>query len=114
MGDVNEDKKDELQEVKQTEEKVEETKKADLTNKNKKGFLSLFKTGIIDTLITLLISAVGLCILGIVFRYIFGYNIIDVWGMLFVVYLVIAVFYPAIKNAFLSRKKHKNESKEEK
>lgn len=68
--------------------------------KNKVSFLQYFKEGIKGTLGIFVVSIGGLAIVGLVLRYILGLYVKDIWGMLFVVYLVVSLFYPYIKAKF--------------
>ncbi len=72
--------------------------------KNKVSFLQYFKEGIKGTLGIFVVSIGGLAIVGLVLRYILGLYVKDIWGMLFVVYLVVSLFYPYIKAKFYKKK----------
>lgn len=54
--------------------------------------------GIIDTGITFIVSGVLLLITNVILKYIFGYYIVDLWGMLFIMFLITSVFYPTFKD----------------
>ncbi|PSL98055.1 DNA-binding protein [Clostridium botulinum] len=71
--------------------------------KNKVSFLQYFKEGIKNTLGIFVVSIGGLAIVGLVLRYILGLYVKDIWGMLFVVYLVVSLFYPYIKAKFYKK-----------
>lgn len=71
--------------------------------KNKVSFLQYFKEGIKGTLGIFVVSIGGLAIVGLVLRYILGLYVKDIWGMLFVVYLVVSLFYPYIKAKFYKK-----------
>ncbi|ACO87087.1 DNA-binding protein [Clostridium botulinum] len=73
--------------------------------KNKVSFLQYFKEGIKGTLGIFVVSIGGLAIVGLVLRYILGLYVKDIWGMLFVVYLVVSLFYPYIKAKFYKKNK---------
>ncbi|HBJ2608353.1 TPA: DNA-binding protein [Clostridium botulinum] len=73
--------------------------------KNKVSFLQYFKEGIKNTLGIFVVSIGGLAIVGLVLRYILGLYVKDIWGMLFVVYLVVSLFYPYIKAKFYKKNK---------
>ncbi|ABS40054.1 DNA-binding protein [Clostridium botulinum] len=73
--------------------------------KNKVSFLQYFKEGIKGTLGIFVVSIGGLAIVGLVLRYILGLYVKDIWGMLFVVYLVVSLFYPYIKAKFYRKNK---------
>ncbi|PIH05337.1 DNA-binding protein [Clostridium combesii] len=73
--------------------------------KNKVSFLQCFKEGIKGTLGIFVVSIGGLAIVGLVLRYILGLYVKDIWGMLFVVYLVVSLFYPYIKAKFYKKNK---------
>ncbi|EPS48577.1 DNA-binding protein [Clostridium botulinum] len=70
---------------------------------NKVSFLQCFKEGIKGTLGIFVVSIGGLAIVGLVLRYILGLYVKDIWGMLFVVYLVVSLFYPYIKAKFYKK-----------
>ncbi|APQ73988.1 DNA-binding protein [Clostridium botulinum] len=72
---------------------------------NKVSFLQCFKEGIKGTLGIFVVSIGGLAIVGLVLRYILGLYVKDIWGMLFVVYLVVSLFYPYIKAKFYKKNK---------
>ncbi|KEI96173.1 DNA-binding protein [Clostridium botulinum] len=72
---------------------------------NKVSFLQYFKEGIKGTLGIFVVSIGGLAIVGLVLRYILGLYVKDIWGMLFVVYLVVSLFYPYIKAKFYKKNK---------
>ncbi|KEI90520.1 DNA-binding protein [Clostridium botulinum] len=72
---------------------------------NKVSFLQCFKEGIKGTLGIFVVSIGGLAIVGLVLRYILGRYVKDIWGMLFVVYLVVSLFYPYIKAKFYKKNK---------
>ncbi|HCL4548773.1 DNA-binding protein [Clostridium botulinum] len=73
--------------------------------KNKVSFLQYFKEGIKNTLGIFVVSIGGLAIVGLVLRYILGLYVKDIWGMLFIVYLVVSLFYPYIKAKFYKKNK---------
>ncbi|EKX78629.1 hypothetical protein CFSAN001628_018159 [Clostridium botulinum CFSAN001628] len=71
--------------------------------KNKVSFLQCFKEGIKGTLGIFVVSIGFLAVVGLVLRYILGFYVKDVWGMLFIVYLVVSLFYPYIKAKFYKK-----------
>ncbi|ACQ54884.1 DNA-binding protein [Clostridium botulinum] len=73
--------------------------------KNKVSFLQCFKEGIKNTLGIFVVSIGFLAVVGLVLRYILGLYVKDVWGMLFIVYLVVSLFYPYIKAKFYKKNK---------
>ncbi|NFL54630.1 EscU/YscU/HrcU family type III secretion system export apparatus switch protein [Clostridium botulinum] len=73
--------------------------------KNKVSFLQCFKEGIKSTLGIFVVSIGFLAVVGLVLRYILGLYVKDVWGMLFIVYLVVSLFYPYIKAKFYKKNK---------
>ncbi|ACA46681.1 DNA-binding protein [Clostridium botulinum] len=73
--------------------------------KNKVSFLQCFKEGIKGTLGIFVVSIGFLAVVGLVLRYILGFYVKDVWGMLFIVYLVVSLFYPYIKAKFYKKNK---------
>ncbi|APQ76969.1 DNA-binding protein [Clostridium botulinum] len=81
----------------------EESNNNDL--KNKVSFLQCFKEGIKSTLGIFVVSIGFLAVVGLVLRYILGLYVKDVWGMLFIVYLVVSLFYPYIKAKFYKKNK---------
>lgn len=74
-------------------------------SKDKLSFFQYFKEGIKNTLGIFVVSLGGLVVLGLILRYIIGLYVKDVWGMLFIVYLVISLFYPYIKSKFGKKNK---------
>ncbi|EKO1912693.1 DNA-binding protein [Clostridium botulinum] len=89
------------------EDKEEKTKEEEVHNdiKDKVGFLQYFKEGIKNTLGIFVVSIGGLAIIGLILRYIIGLYVKDAWGMLFIVYLVVSLFYPYIKAKFYRKNK---------
>ncbi|MGO5065565.1 MULTISPECIES: DNA-binding protein [unclassified Clostridium] len=86
------------------EDKKEKTVEQDLS-KDKLSFLQYFKEGIKNTLGIFIVSIGGLAVVGLILRYIVGFYVKDAWGMLFIVYLVISLFYPYIKSGFHKKNK---------
>ncbi|NFN85906.1 DNA-binding protein [Clostridium sporogenes] len=86
------------------EDKKEKTVEQDLS-KDKLSFLQYFKEGIKNTLGIFIVSIGGLAVVGLILRYIVGFYVKDAWGMLFIVYLVISLFYPYIKSKFHKKNK---------
>ncbi|MGO5074772.1 DNA-binding protein [Clostridium sporogenes] len=89
------------------EYKEEKTKEDEVHNdiKDKVGFLQYFKEGIKNTLGIFVVSIGGLAIIGLILRYIIGLYVKDAWGMLFIVYLVVSLFYPYIKSKLYKKNK---------
>lgn len=89
------------------EYKEEKTKEDEVYNdiKDKVDFLQYFKEGIKNTLGIFVVSIGGLAIIGLILRYIIGLYVKDAWGMLFIVYLVVSLFYPYIKAKFYRKNK---------
>ena len=89
------------------EYKEEKTKEDEVYNdiKDKVDFLQYFKEGIKNTLGNFVVSIGGLAIIGLILRYIIGLYVKDAWGMLFIVYLVVSLFYPYIKAKFYRKNK---------
>ncbi|ENK0837613.1 DNA-binding protein [Clostridium botulinum] len=119
---VSEDETDKINEfveeeaLKNKEEEIDKSAKEDKEEKteqdkshndlkNEGSFLQGFKEGIKNTLGIFVVSVGGLVVLGLILRYILGFNIKDVWGMLFIVYLVVSLFYPYIKSKFYRKNK---------
>ncbi len=102
---VSEDETDKINEF--VEEEALKNKEDEVHNdlKNEGGFLQDFKEGIKNTLGIFVVSVGGLVVLGLILRYILGFNIKDVWGMLFIVYLVVSLFYPYIKSKLYKKNK---------
>lgn len=94
----------EKNEDKNIEEKVENNKEENITPKNKINFVEYFKEGFKHTLCEFLISAAVLVVVGIVLRYILGYYIANIWGVSFIVFLVVSIFYPYIKAVYGAKK----------
>ncbi|WP_050606873.1 hypothetical protein [Clostridium niameyense] len=86
------------------EEKVENNAEENITPRNKINFVECFKEGLKHTVCEFLISAAVLVVLGVVLRYIFGYYIANLWGMSFIVFLVVSIFYPYIKLVYGAKK----------
>ena len=101
----NTEKSDELPE--EINDKFEEitVKNHNEIKKEKVGFLQFFKEGIKNTLGIFVVSLGSLVVLGLILRYILGFNIKDIWGMLFIVYLIVSLFYPYIKAKFYRKNK---------
>lgn len=89
------------------EDKEEKTKEDEVHNdiKDKVGFLQYFKEGIKNTLGIFIASIGVLAVIGLILRYIIGLYVKDAWGMLFIVYLVVSLFYPYIKAKFYRKNK---------
>ncbi|MDU1321228.1 MAG: DNA-binding protein [Clostridium botulinum] len=89
------------------EDKEEKTKEDEAHNdiKDKAGFLQYFKEGIKNTLGIFIVSIGVLAVIGLILRYIIGLYVVDAWGMLFIVYLVVSLFYPYIKAKFYRKNK---------
>ncbi|MBD5638317.1 DNA-binding protein [Clostridium botulinum] len=85
------------------EDKKEKTKEDEIHNdiKDKVGF----KEGIKNTLGIFIVSIGVLAVIGLILRYIIGLYVVDAWGMLFIVYLVVSLFYPYIKAKFYRKNK---------
>ncbi|APH14018.1 hypothetical protein NPD5_3070 [Clostridium sporogenes] len=112
--EVSEDETDKINEVVEEEidksskqDKEEKTKEDEAHNdlKNKVGFLQYFKEGIKNTLGIFGVSIGVLAVIGLILRYIIGLYVVDAWGMLFIVYLVVSLFYPYIKAKFYRKNK---------
>lgn len=118
---VSEDEADKINEVVEEEvlknkeeidksakqDKEEKTKEDEAHNdiKDKVGFLQYFKEGIKNTLGIFIVSIGVLAVIGLILRYIIGLYVVDAWGMLFIVYLVVSLFYPYIKVKFYRKNK---------
>lgn len=89
------------------EYKEEKTKEDEVYNdiKDKVDFLQYFKEGIKNTLGIFVVSIGVLAVIGLILRYIIGLYVKDAWGMLFIVYLVVSLFYPYIKAKFYRKNK---------
>ncbi len=90
------------------DKEINKTQKKQVSSKDKSDkitFANLLKKGIINTLGTMFISVAILAILGLIFKYILGYYIIDPWGMLFIIFLIVSVFYPSINYVYKKKKK---------
>ncbi|EPY2277770.1 DNA-binding protein [Clostridium sporogenes] len=89
------------------QDKEEKTKEEEAHNdlKDKVGFLQYFKEGIKNTLGIFVVSIGILAVIGLILRYIIGLYVVDAWGMLFIVYLVVSLFYPYIKSKFYRKNK---------
>ena len=89
------------------EDKEEKTKEDEVHNdiKDKVCFLQYFKEGIKNTLGIFVVSIGVLAVIGLILRYIIGLYVVDAWGMLFIVYLVVSLFYPYIKAKFYRKNK---------
>lgn len=61
-------------------------------------FYSNLLKGLIDTGITFIASGVLLLITNVILKFIFGYYIVDIWGMLFIMFIIASVFYPTFKD----------------
>ncbi|EJO5349508.1 DNA-binding protein [Clostridium botulinum] len=98
--------KEEIDEVVEEDKKEKTIEDKDNNDSNDKtGFFQYLKEGIKNTLGIFIVSIGGLAILGLILRYILGFNIKDIWGMLFIVYLVVSLFYPYIKSKFYRKNK---------
>ncbi len=73
--------------------------------KYKVGFYNTLKKGIKNTLGIFVVSIGVLAVIGLILRYIIGLYVVDAWGMLFIVYLVVSLFYPYIKAKFYRKNK---------
>ncbi|EPY6471201.1 DNA-binding protein [Clostridium sporogenes] len=120
-GKVSEDETDKINEFVEEEvlknkeeidksskqDKEEKTKEEEAHNdlKDKVGFLQYFKEGIKNTLGIFVVSIGILAVIGLILRYIIGLYVVDAWGMLFIVYLVVSLFYPYIKSKFYRKNK---------
>ncbi|MCC5438151.1 DNA-binding protein [Clostridium botulinum] len=93
------------EEINKSAEEETNTESNNNNLKNKVSFLQYFKEGIKGTLGIFVVSIGGLAIVGLVLRYILGLYVKDIWGMLFVVYLVVSLFYPYIKAKFYKKNK---------
>ncbi|NFP91760.1 DNA-binding protein [Clostridium sporogenes] len=114
---VSEDETDKINEfveeeaLKNKEEEIDkfakEDKEEEVHNdiKDKVGFLQCFKEGIKNTLGIFIVSIGVLAVIGLILRYIIGLYVVDAWGMLFIVYLVVSLFYPYIKAKFYRKNK---------
>ncbi|HDK7168053.1 TPA: DNA-binding protein [Clostridium botulinum] len=107
---VSEDETDKINEFVEEEalkNKEEKTKEEEVHNdiKDKVGFLQCFKEGIKNTLGIFIVSIGVLAVIGLILRYIIGLYVVDAWGMLFIVYLVVSLFYPYIKAKFYRKNK---------
>lgn len=89
------------------QDKEEKTKEEEAHNdiKDKVGFLQYFKKGIKNTLGIFGVSIGVLAVIGLILRYIIGLYVVDAWGMLFIVYLVVSLFYPYIKSKLYKKNK---------
>ncbi|EJP6471084.1 DNA-binding protein [Clostridium botulinum] len=86
------------------EDKKEETLGQNIS-KDKLSFFQYFREGIKNTLGIFIVSIGGLAVVGLILRYIVGFYVRDAWGMLFIVYLVISLFYPYIISKFNKKNK---------
>ncbi|APF26114.1 MULTISPECIES: DNA-binding protein [Clostridium] len=118
---VSEDEADKINEfveeeaLKNKEEEIDKSSKYDKEEKTKEeahndikykvGFLQYFKEGIKNTLGIFVVSIGVLAVIGLILRYIIGLYVVDAWGMLFIVYLVVSLFYPYIKAKFYRKNK---------
>jgi hypothetical protein len=71
------------------------------------GFLSGLKDGFIDTFIEVVVSGILLCITGLIFKNLLGFYIIDIFGVFFIILVIVSVLYPAFKGLYRSRKLNK-------
>lgn len=76
-------------------------------NKGKSEFLGGLTTGLIDTVIMLLVSGVLLCITGVILLYGFGYYVTNALGVLFIILVIVSVLYPGFKGSYRARKLNK-------
>ncbi|GAA0746988.1 DNA-binding protein [Clostridium oceanicum] len=106
-NDIKEKNEEEVQ-TQTIDKEIDKTQNKQVSSKDKSDkitFSNLLKKGIINTLGTMFISVGILAILGLIFKYILGYYIIDPWGMLFIIFLIVSVFYPSINYVYKKKKK---------
>lgn len=70
-------------------------------------FLCDLKKGILDTVFTVALSGILMGIFDIILRYIFGYYISDITGMLLIFFVIASVFYPSLKNKYKLKRAEK-------
>ncbi|KOR27085.1 DNA-binding protein [Clostridium sp. L74] len=109
VDDFVEDEKTLENEKEKVNDSIEKDKKEETVehniSKDKLSFFQYFKEGIKNTLGIFIVSIGGLAVVGLILRYIVGLYVKDAWGMLFIVYLVISLFYPYIKSKFNKKNK---------
>ncbi|NFV12819.1 DNA-binding protein [Clostridium sporogenes] len=109
VDDFVEDEKTLENEKEKVNDSIEKDKKEETVehniSKDKLSFFQYFKEGIKNTLGIFIVSIGGLALVGLILRYIVGLYVKDAWGMLFIVYLVISLFYPYIKSKFNKKNK---------
>ncbi|ENK1242836.1 DNA-binding protein [Clostridium botulinum] len=109
VDDFVEDEKTLENEKEKVNDSIEKDKKEETVehniSKDKLSFFQYFKEGIKNTLGIFIVSIGGLAVVGLILRYIVGLYVKDAWGMLFIVYLVISLFYPYIKSKFYKKNK---------
>ncbi|WP_409068733.1 DNA-binding protein [Clostridium sp. FAM 1755] len=109
VDDFVEDEKTLENEKEKVNDSIEKDKKEETVehniSKDKLSFFQYFKEGIKNTLGIFIVSIGGLAVVGLILRYIVGLYVKDAWGMLFIVYLVVSLFYPYIKSKFNKKNK---------
>lgn len=109
VDDFVEDEKTLENEKEKVNDSIEKDKKEETVehniSKDKLSFFQYFKEGIKNTLGIFIVSIGGLAVVGLILRYIVGLYVKDAWGMLFIVYLVISLFYPYIISKFNKKNK---------
>lgn len=91
---IKEDKQENIKTVKDNNDSTDKLR-----------FSQYLKEGIKNTLGTFVVSIGVLAVLGLILRYIIGLYVVDAWGMLFIIYLIVSLFYPYIKSKFSRKNK---------